>query len=1009
MDGTVESSAKQMMSSAAFGQIIILIVYLPILSLQGIEGKMFRPMAETVAFAILGALLLSLTYIPVMSSLFLSKKPVHKTTIADRIMNFFQRVYAPVLSFAIRAKYIVVSVAVVITAIAIFIFTRMGGEFIPQLQEGDYAFNFILPQGTSLSQSLETSMQASRIIKTFPEVKEVIGRTGSAEIPTDPMPPEASDLIVVLKDKKDWTTTQDYNELSELMEAKLKNIPGVFVEANQPIQMRFNELMTGIKQDVAIKIFGENMDTLAALAPKIVNVIKTVGGVAEPQIEQTAGLPQITIAYDRTRIANYGLNIEDVNRVVSTAFAGESAGSVYENEKRFDLVVRLDSAHRTSIDDVSNLYIPTANGNQIPLNEVATVNFKEGPAQISREDAKRRLVIGFNVQGRDVQSVVKDIQAKLNYYKLPTGYYFTYGGSFENLQQASARLAIAVPVAMLLIFVLLYLTFHSLKQATLIFTAIPMSAIGGVFALLIRGMPFSISAGIGFIALFGVAVLNGIVLIGTFNQLQKEGVTDVMERVWRGTKERLRPVLMTATVASLGFLPMAVSTGAGAEVQKPLATVVIGGLITATVLTLVVLPLLYILFTKKKKIQSSTIVHAATLVLLLFCSHSLCAQTTVPPVRASFANVYDVALQNNLQLRSSDLQIQRSQALGKTSYNIPNTGIFAENEDINPNDKKGILKIGVSQSVEWLGVYKARRNLLNEQVKSVEYSKLIKALEIKRGVQSVYYTLWYFQNKQQLWKRLDSIYSSLSKAAVLRVRTGESAGLDSIAAQAKAKETYVQLQLIVRDIQTQQQILKKFLNSDTLYLADSATLTKVPVDYNTIDFSNHPLIQLQQQNISIAGAELNVTKQSRKPNFEGRLFSQRLYGITTPYSGFSVTVGVPLFGRGAYNNTLKAGRIEQQYQQTVLDYQKLSLNTEFNHALQQLQKNNDLLTFYEGTGLNQANAIIKAANLSYRAGEISFAELSQYLTQAIDIQRNYLDVLNDYNQSAIQLNYYLNR
>ncbi len=395
--------------------------------------------------------------------------------------------------------------------------------------------------------------------------------------------------------------------------------------------------------------------------------------------------------------------------------------------------------------------------------------------------------------------------------------------------------------------------------------------------------------------------------------------------------------------------------------------------------------------------------------MILFCSQSLLAQPNNQPVRTSLSKVYEVALQNNLQLRSSDLQIQRSQALTKTGYAIPKTGIFAENEDINPADKKGILKIGVSQSIEWLGVYKARRDLLNEQVKSVEFSKRAKALEIKRDVESAYYTLWYYQTKQQLWKRLDSIYSSLSNAAVLRVRTGESAGLDSIAAQAKARETYVQLQLLFRDIQTEQEILKKVLNTDTLYLADSTTLKKVPVEDSSIEVSNHPLIQLQQQNFTIAGAELNVTRQSQKPNFEGRLFSQRLYGITPPYSGFSFTVGVPLFGRGAYNNTLKAARIEQQYQQTVLNYQKLSVTTEFAQASQQLQKNNELLNFYETTGLNQADAIIKAANLSYRSGEISFAELSQYLTQAIDIQRNYLDVLNDYNQSAIQLNYYVNR
>ncbi|MEO6917104.1 MAG: CusA/CzcA family heavy metal efflux RND transporter, partial [Chitinophagaceae bacterium] len=555
MDEEVYQSASKIRTSAAFGEIIILIVYIPILTLVGIEGKMFRPMAQTVGFAIFGALILSVTYIPMMSALFLSKKPSFKVTISDRMMNFFQRMYSPILHAAIRFKYVLVSAAAMLTIISIIIFTRMGGEFIPQLEEGDYAFHCILPQGSSLSQSIETSMQASRIIKTFPEVKQVIGRTGSAEVPTDPMPPEASDLIVVLKDKKDWTTTKDFNELSRLMEEKLEAIPGVFFEANQPIQMRFNELMTGVRQDVAIKIFGENMDTLAAIAPRIASVIKSVKGATEPQIERTAGLPQITITYDRTRIANYGLNIADINRVVSTAFAGQAAGVVFENERKFDLVVRLDTTYRSSIEDVSNLFIPAAGGNQIPLSQVATVEFKEGPAQISREDAKRRVVVGFNVKGRDVQSVVKDIQAKLSSFPLPAGYYLTYGGTFENLEKASARLQIAVPAALLLIFILLYFTFHSAKQATLIFAAIPMSAIGGVFALLFRDMPFSVSAGVGFIALFGVAVLNGIVLIGTFNQLAKEGVTDVVQRVIEGTRIRLRPVLMTAMVASLGFLP----------------------------------------------------------------------------------------------------------------------------------------------------------------------------------------------------------------------------------------------------------------------------------------------------------------------------------------------------------------------------------------------------------------------------------------------------------------------
>ncbi|HEV7380605.1 MAG TPA: CusA/CzcA family heavy metal efflux RND transporter, partial [Dyadobacter sp.] len=506
MDQEVYDSASKIRSSAAFGEIIIMIVYIPILALVGIEGKMFGPMAQTVSFAILGALILSLTYIPMMSALVLPKSLSDKKTLSDKMMGRIQAFYQPVLLWAIRFRIAVVLATVAVFAVAILLFTRMGGEFIPQLEEGDFAFHCILPQGTSLSQSVETSMQASRIIRSFPEVKMVVGKTGSAEVPTDPMPPEATDLIILLKPKSEWKTTKSYSELASKIEEKLEDIPGVFFEANQPIQMRFNELMTGVRQDVAIKVFGENIDTLAAIAPKIAEVIQSVQGATSPQVERTTGLPQITIEYDRAKIAGYGMNIEDINRTVRTAFAGEAAGVVFENERKFDLVVRLDSANRSSIEDVSDLFVAMADGTQIPLSQVASVSFKEGPAQISREDGKRRIVIGFNVRNRDVQSVVEDIQTKLSGTNLlPTGYFITYGGTFENLQKASARLVIAVPIALALIFLLLYFTFGSFKESLLIYTAIPMSAIGGVLALLLRDMPFSISAGVGFIALFGVA------------------------------------------------------------------------------------------------------------------------------------------------------------------------------------------------------------------------------------------------------------------------------------------------------------------------------------------------------------------------------------------------------------------------------------------------------------------------------------------------------------------------
>ncbi|HEY1032106.1 MAG TPA: CusA/CzcA family heavy metal efflux RND transporter [Flavipsychrobacter sp.] len=1003
MDDEVYTSASKIRSSAAFGEIIILIVYIPILTLVGIEGKMFRPMAQTVGFAILGALILSLTYIPMMSALILPKTIEHKRTFSDKMMDFFHRKYAPILEWAIRFKHWVVSIAGGLMVITFVVFANMGGEFLPQLQEGDYAFHCILPQGASLSQSIETSMQAERIIKSFPEVKQVIGKTGSAEIPTDPMPPEASDLIIVLKDKKEWTTTDDYDDLANQMIEKLEAIPGVFFEANQPIQMRFNELMTGVRQDVAIKVFGENIETLATIADQVGKVVQSVDGATAPQIERTQGLPQITIEYNRGQIAAYGLNIADVNRVITAAFAGMSTGVVFENERKFDLVVRLDSTHRTSIEDVANLNIPIKDGNQVPLSQVAKVSFKEGPAQISREDAKRRIVIGFNVKGRDVQSVVKDIQAKLAQFPLPAGYYFTYGGTFENLEQASARLRIAVPVALFLIFALLYFTFKSLKQATLIFTAIPMSAIGGVFALLLRGMPFSISAGVGFIALFGVAVLNGIVLIGTFNELAKEGIIDPLERIRKGTQIRLRPVLMTATVASLGFLPMAISTGAGAEVQKPLATVVIGGLLTATFLTLIVLPLLYMIFSKPTKGYAKP---AITILVLALLSITLPAQGQTQ-TRISFEDAYSVALQNNLQLKSSDIALKRSQSLSGTYFDIPKTGIFAENEDLRPSDNMGILKIGLSQSIEWPGIYNAKRKMLQQQVRSYDYTKQLRALEIKRNLQTTYYTLWYHQSRKQLWQQLDSFYRQSAEIARLRVKTGESAGLDSISATAKSMEIRLQLQTIQNDILIQQTALQTLLNTDSVYLPVSMSLGKVETLFAE-NSENHPFLLVQQQAVNVAQAEVRIAKLSPMPEFSGRFFSQRLYGLQNPFTGFSVTMGVPLFGIGNYRNKIRAARLEHDYQQTLYNYESQVLKTQIQQSIQALEKNLQMVQFYETNGLKQAEAIIKAASLSYKGGEISFAEFSQYLNQAVDIRKNYLDALHQYNQNAIQLNYYQN-
>lgn len=596
MDDEVETSASKMMNSAVFGQIIILIVYLPILSLQGVEGKMFKPMAQTVAFALLGAFILSLTYVPMMSSLFLSKKINYKKNFSDKMMERLEIFYEKSLAKVLSLSKLVIASVLALFVVAIFLLTRLGGEFIPTLPEGDFAVDTRVLTGSNLKTSTDAVQQASKILlEKFPEVEKVVGKTGSSEIPTDPMPIDASDMMVILKPRDEWTSAKTYDDLAEKMTDELKrNTLGTTFSFQYPVNMRFNELMTGARQDVVCKIFGENLDSLKIYAEQLGEISKKIQGAENIYVEPISGTPQIIISYNRVAMAHYGVNISDVNRIVNTAFAGQTAGVVYEGEKQFDLVVRMDEEQRKNIDDVKNLLISLPSGQEIPLSQVANVELKESVNQIQREDTQRRIIVGFNVKGRDIQTTVADLQSEVEKnLKLPAGYFVKYGGTFENLQQAKERLSIAVPVSLALILLMLYFTFRSLKYGLLIFTAIPLSAIGGIFALWLRDMNFSISAGVGFIALFGVAVLNGIVLVAEFNR-QKEQYSNLKEAVQMGSKSRLRPVLMTAFVASLGFLPMAISTGEGAEVQRPLATVVIGGLLLATFLTLYLLPILYI-------------------------------------------------------------------------------------------------------------------------------------------------------------------------------------------------------------------------------------------------------------------------------------------------------------------------------------------------------------------------------------------------------------------------------
>ena len=1018
MDEEVFQSASKIRSSAAFGEIIILIVYIPILTLIGIEGKMFRPMAQTVGFAIFGALILSLTYIPMMCAAFLPKNISHNQTFSDRMMNFFQRIYAPLLEKAIRFKKIIVGVTVAVFVVSVFLFSKMGGEFIPTLQEGDFAFHCILPQGTSLSQSLETSMQASRLIKEFDEVKMVVGKTGAAEVPTDPMPPEATDMMVILKSPDEWKRDISYDELAEEIEEKLNTIPGVFFEKNQPIQMRFNELMTGIRQDVAVKIFGENMDTLLSYANKVNEVVQSVDGATEPSVERVAGLPQIVIKYNRSQIANYGLNIEDINHIVSTSFAGGSAGVVYENERKFELVVRLDSTHRNNIDDVSHLYIPTVKGTQIPLSQVAEIKMELGPAQISREDGKRRIVVGFNIKDRDVESVVVDIQKQLNEkVKLPEGYYYTYGGTFENLQAASKRLMIALPVALALIFMLLYFTFSSVKQATLIYTAIPMSAIGGVFALLIRDMPFSISAGIGFIALFGVAVLNGIVLIGTFNQLEKDGITDIIQRIKEGTKIRLRPVLMTATVASLGFLPMALSHGAGAEVQKPLATVVIGGLLTATFLTLFVLPLLYVMFSKIRK-PKSKVSATAILVFALLSFNTTNAQTAKT---ISADDAISTALKNNLEIQSQQLNVQSSTTLKKSVFELPKTNVsfqFGQYNSIN-QDKA----FQVSQSIPFPTYFTAKSGLYKAELQSSQLQQQVTASEIKAQVQYWFYQLQYLQTAKKQLQSLDSLYNDFVSAAALRYKTGETNLLEKTTAETKRGQLSVLLKQNETDVAMAYYSLKTLMNTSedfTIVINENIQPLVLSSSFDTTLIANNPSLKVLYQQAVIAEQNKKIETASTLPDFNVGYFNQSLIGVqningtdvnfdgSKRFQGFNVGISIPLtFFSNA--SKIKSLDYKQQALQKEADNGKLILQNQLQNAFQQYNQNLSKYNYYKSTALPYAEIIISTAKVGFRSGDIGYIEYLQALQTATDVQLSYLQSVSQINQSIININFLINK
>lgn len=1035
MDTTTYEAASQIRSSAAFGEIIILIVYLPLLALAGIEGKMFRPMAETVAFAIIGAFILSLTYVPMMAALGLSRRTAPQPNFSDRMMRWLEARYRPLLEWALRRRAVVLTAAVALFAGALLVFRTLGGEFIPQLSEGDFAVEMRVLTGSSLSYTVEKAQQAAAILKRqFPEVKEVVAKIGAAEIPTDPMPIEAGDVMVVLeKDQSKWTSARSREELAEKMAEAVSAIPGVTFGFQQPIQMRFNELISGAKQDVVMKIYGEDLPQLATYAEQAARLVRQVPGAEDVYVEQVTGLPQIVVQLDRDRLARFGLNADDVNRTVQTAFAGQTAGQIFEQERRFDLVLRLAPELRQNIQQVRQLLIATPSGDQIPLEQVADVRLLDGPNQIQRDDAKRRITVAFNVRGRDVESVVGELQAKVNrQLKLAPGYYTTYGGQFENLRQATQRLSVAVPVALLLIFVLLFFTCNSLKQSVLIFTAIPLSAIGGVAALWLRGMPFSISAGVGFIALFGVAVLNGIVLIGYFNQLKAEGETNLYHRILTGTQVRLRPVLMTATVASLGFLPMALSSSAGAEVQRPLATVVIGGLVTATLLTLLVLPVLYALSEGKQDKAGSppnppepaentptrtSQPHLAALLLL-----ALGGMLPLTSARAqgglTAQQAVTQALQANSTVQAAQSSLQAQQALRRTAFDVGRTTLVGTFGQFNsPETDNGF---NVAQSVALPGYYRAQANLSRAQTTGREQQLAQVQAELRRQVRRSYEQTVYARHRLRTLRGQDSIYAEFLRSAQLRFKTGETARLEPANALIQQGETQSLLTQSRADLLVAQRQLQALLQASAPVAVSDSTLQLLPAPAaDTARLGQTPQALALRQQIAERQASTRVEQAQGLPNLTLGYTNQSLRGTYQEGNGSPVTYGpgnrfhsvqagvaVPLL-RGPQRARVQAARLQEQVATAGYQRYRAEATAQLDELRTRLAAQRQRVQFYEQTGLPQAAVVVRLSQRAYKAGETTYTELLVNLERALGVRTAYLDAVLAYNQTVIDLDYLL--